>query len=572
MPTSLSLPSLLKSCKTKLQLYQLHAHIIREGLEQDHYLVAKLLYLSSSLSYSASIFDRVCSPSTVVYNTLIKSYSCGSYFFRTFSLFILMKRSENARPDKYSYPSVLKACAGEFRVKEGMALHGSAVRCGVNENVFVGSSLVDFYGKCKEISSTRKVFDEMPERNVVSWTSMVVAYVAVGDLAEARRVFDEMPVKNLTTWNAMIGGLVRAGDLVRARKVFDEMSEKNVVSFTTMIDGHAKAGDMVSARVLFEQAPERDIVAWSALISGYVQNDQPNDAIKIFLEMCSRNVKPDEFIMVSLMSACSRLGNLELANWVDDLLSQSSLDLGRVHVKAAMIDMNAKCGKMGRAKEVFEEMPKRDLISYCSMIQGLSIHGRGAEAVKLFGRMLSEGLEPDEIAFTVILTACSHAGLVEEGWYYFETMTNVYGIVPCPDHYACMVDLLSRSGRPNEAYELIKSMPMEPHAGSWGALLWACKLHGDIELGKVVANRLFELEPQNAATYVLLSNIYAAAEQWKDASIVRNKMKEMGVRKMPARSWVSSQESKTEFQIPSFTCTSEVKLTTSKICTSALSF
>lgn len=447
-------------------------------------------------------------------------------------------KANGSLPDSYTYPSVIKACSSTCKVREGKSVHGSALRCGVEGDVFVGTSLIDMYGKCCETGDAAKVFDGMSERNVVSWTAMIVGYVIVGDVVEAKKLFDEMPHRNVVAWNAMVRGFVKVGDLRRARGVFDVMPEKNVVSFTTMIDGYAKAGDMAASRFLFEQAKEKDIVAWSALISGYVQNGQPNQALKVFLEMESENVKPDEFILVSLMSACSQLGSLELAQWVDSFVSKSSVDLQQEHIIAALLDMNAKCGNMERALKLFEEMPKRDLISYCSMIQGLSIHGCGEEAVNLFKRMLMEGLTPDEAAFTIILTACSHTGLLVEGWNYFQSMKQKYCINPSPDHYACMVDLLSRSGQLRDAYELIKSMHVEPHAGAWGALLGACKLYGDSELGEIVANRLFELEPRNAANYVLLSNIYAAADRWIDVSLVRSKMNERRVRKIPGCSQV----------------------------------
>ncbi|KAL6336657.1 hypothetical protein AAG906_035971 [Vitis piasezkii] len=538
--TTSSISTLLKACTTTSTLEQVHARIIRKGLHQDHFLISQFLTLCNSLSnfsYTTSVFNGVSSPSTVLWNTYIKGYSENYSVSLTVSLFIRMKRSD-AVPDKFTYPSLIKACSKVCGVKEGVAFHGSAVRCGVGGDVFVMTSLIDLYGKCGEILCARKVFDEMGERNVVSWTAMIAGYASFSDLVEARKLFDEMPEKNAVSWNAIISGYVKCGDLRSARKMFDEMPHRNVVSFTTMIDGYAKSGDMASARFVFEEAPERDVVAWSALISGYVQNGQPNEAVKIFLEMCSRNVKPDEFIMVSLMSACSQMGSLELAKWVDDYVRKSSIDVHRAHVIAALIDMNAKCGSMDRATKLFEEMPKRDLISYCSMMQGLSIHGCGPQAVSLFSRMLNEGLTPDDVAFTVILTACSRAGLVDEGCYYFESMKTDYSIVPSPDHYACMVDLLGRAGRLKEAYELLKSMPVEPHAGAWGALLGACKLHCDIELGEVVADQLFELEPQNAGNYVLLSNIYASAEQWLDVSLLRNKMRERGIRKIPGCSWI----------------------------------
>ncbi|PKI47029.1 hypothetical protein CRG98_032568 [Punica granatum] len=447
-------------------------------------------------------------------------------------------RRAPAVPDRYTYPLVIKSCAAELRPQEGTAVHGMVVKCNLDTEVFVGTGLVDMYGKFREIEAARKVFDQMNERNVVSWTAMVVGYVNAGDMRKAKGLFDEMPFRNLTSWNAMLYGLVRVNDLKGARKLFDEMPDRNVVSFTTMMDGYAKAGDMASARALFDQSPERDIVASSSLITGYVQNGLPREAVKVFNQMQSQNIKPDEFVLVGLMSACSQIGCSELAKWIDSYVSQGPIDLRKPHIVAALVDMNAKCGNIDKAMELFEELPGRDLVSYCSVIQGLSMHGHGVQAVALFKRMLNEGLIPDEVAFTVILICCSRARLVDEGWDFFKSMQK-YSIVPSPDHYACMVDLLGRSGRLRAAYELLDTMPMEPHASAWGALLGACRLYCETELGERVAHRLFELEPQNAGNYMLLSNIYAAADRWLDVSVLRDRMKEKGVRKLPGCSWVS---------------------------------
>ncbi|PIN06893.1 hypothetical protein CDL12_20554 [Handroanthus impetiginosus] len=380
----------------------------------------------------------------------------------------------------------------------------------------------------------------MSVRNEVSWTAMMVGYLSFGDMAAAKCLFDEMPERNEATWNAMIKGLVKFGDLKSARQVFNTMPFRNEVSFTTLIDGYAKAGDMAAARSLFDELPHKDLVSWSALISGYVQKGKPCGAVKAFGEMWAMNLKPDEFVMVSLMSACSQLGSLELAKSIESYMNNGSFDLKRTHVAAALVDMNAKCGNMERASSLFEEMPKRDLVSYCSMIQGLCIHGSGPQAILLFDRMIGEGIRPDDVAFTVILTACSHAGLVDDGCRFFELMIHRYCVNPSPDHYACMVNLLGKSGKLKAAYELIQSMPVESHAGAWGALLGACRLHGDIDLGEVVARRLFEIEPQNAGNYVLLSNIYAEADRWLNVYHLRDKMSEKGVRKIPGCSYVES--------------------------------
>ncbi|XP_054811936.1 putative pentatricopeptide repeat-containing protein At5g37570 isoform X2 [Prosopis cineraria] len=412
-----SIKSLLRVCKTVGHLNQVHVQIISKGLEQDHYVIAKFISLSNSLSplnYSVSVFDRVIRPDTLLWNCLIRGYCQKNSFVDVLDAFLRMKRAD-CLSDSYTFPYVIKACSNLCIVREAKSIHGLTVRCGFEQCVFVGTSLIDMYGKCRKTSDARKVFDEMTERNVVSWTAMVVGYVAVGNVVEAKRLFDVMPQKNVASWNAMIQGFVKMGDLGSARGVFDSMPEKNVISFTTMIDAYARSGDMVSARLLFDQSSDKDLVAWSVLISGYVQNGQPNAALLIFLEMESLNVKPDEFILVSLMSACSQLGCIELTQWVDSYVSKSFIDLQQNHVMAALMDMNAKSGNLERALKLFEKMPKRDVISYCSMIQGLSIHGHGVEAINLFNKMLTEGLVPDEVAFTIILTACSHSGLVDEG-------------------------------------------------------------------------------------------------------------------------------------------------------------
>ncbi|KAL0358545.1 UNVERIFIED_CONTAM: putative pentatricopeptide repeat-containing protein [Sesamum angustifolium] len=469
--SSSAILTLLRACKTIRDLNQVHSHIIRRGCEQDHFLIAQFIsicatVLPTNVSYSTSVFNCVTCPNIYLWNILMKAH-CENYsLYECFSLFNRMRNAVNVVPDKYTFPSLIKACSNYLALREGKIVHGVTVR------------------------------------NEVSWTAMMVGHLNIGDIDAARCLFDEMPKRNEATWNAMIKGLVKLGDLKSARKVFDVMPSRNEVSFTTLIDGYAKAGDMVAARSLFDELPQKDVVSWSALMSGYVENGKP-------------------------------VGSLELAKWIESYMKNESFDLRRAHVAAALVDMNAKCGNMERATILFREMPKRDLISYCSMIQGLCIHSRGPQAVLLFDRMIDEGIRPDDVAFTVILTACSHAGLEDDGCRLFDLMIHNYSISPSPDHYACMVNLLGKSGKVQAAYELIQSTPVETHAGAWGALLGACRLHGDMDLGEVVAHRLFELEPHNAGNYVLLSNIYAEADRWLNVFHLRDRMSERGVRKIP---------------------------------------
>ncbi|KAG8390556.1 hypothetical protein BUALT_Bualt01G0095700 [Buddleja alternifolia] len=543
--SSATILTLFRTCKAISDLNQVHTHIIRRGCEQDQCLVAHFITVCSAVmptnhSYPFSVFNCVSSPDIYLCNIMLKIQCKNSTLNECFSLLGRMKREFNVIPDKYTFPPLIKVCSKLSSLTEGRIVHGLTVRYGTERDVFVGSSLIDLYGKCGEIESARKMFDGMPVRNEVTWTAMMTGYLNFGDMDAARWLFVEMPNRTEATWNAMIKGLVKFGDLKSARKLFDIMPLWNAVSFTTMIDGYAKAGDMAAARSLFDELPEKDLVSWSALLSGYVQNGKPDEAVKVFGEMLTVNVKPDEFVLVSLMSACSQLGSLELAKWIESYMRNGSFDLTHLHVASALVDMNAKCGNMERASLLFEDMPKRDLVSYCSMIQGFCIHGQGVEAVLLFDRMIDEGIRPDDVAFTVVLTACSHVGLVDDGYRFFELMVHKYSISPSPDHYACMVNLLGKSGKLKAAYELIQSMPVESHAGAWGALLGACGLHCDIELGEEVARRLFEFEPLNGGNYVLLSNIYAEADRWLNVSHLRDRMAERGVRKIPGFSYVDS--------------------------------
>ncbi|XP_044332641.1 putative pentatricopeptide repeat-containing protein At5g37570 [Triticum aestivum] len=316
------------------------------------------------------------------------------------------------------------------------------------------------------------------------------------------------------------------------------MPQRTAAVHTSLIGGYANAGKMQVAKMLFDKLHDRDVFSWSAMISGYAQNGYPGEALRIFNEFREKDICPDELVIVALMTVCSQLGNIMLAKWIEGYIATYSIDMNNAHVLAGLINMNAKCGNMERAAVLFESMPVRDVFSYCSMMQGHCLHGSANKAVELFSRMLLEGLSPDNAVFTVVLTACNHAGLVEEGKKYFAMMKNEYLIMPSGDHYACLVSLLGRSGMVRDAYELIKSMPGKPHPGAWGALLRGCILLGDIELGKVAAKKLFEIEPDNAGNYVTLSNIYANIDRWADVSEVRAEMTGKGLTKIAGRTVV----------------------------------
>ncbi|OVA20561.1 Pentatricopeptide repeat [Macleaya cordata] len=291
-----------------------------------------------------------------------------------------------------------------------------------------------------------------------------------------------------------------------------------------------------SARVLFDSMPERNLVSWTAMITGYAQNGRPNEALELFRGMEKARIKPDAVTMTGVISASAQLGGLELANWIGSYVDRERIERND-KVLTALIDMHAKCGNMEEACRLFKEIPCPDVFSYSALITGLASHGHGFRALEMFHEMQEKGIEPDNITFVGVLTACSHTGLVEDGLRFWERMVEDYKIEPGADHYACIIDMLGRAGRLNEAHEMVKSMPMGPHPGALGALLAACRTYGNVEIAECIAKPLIKLEPENTGNYMLLASIYASEERWDDAAKVRAAMKEKKVNKLPGCSW-----------------------------------
>ncbi|KAG2572033.1 putative pentatricopeptide repeat-containing protein At5g37570 [Panicum virgatum] len=535
--------TLLGRCRTTRCVAQLHARIIRLGLHNHHALLARFAAACDALecpsvaaSFITALLESHAAPLRLR-NAVLASLARHAPLHAALAEFNLLLR-RGVRPDSFSFPCLLRACARASCIPAGRALHAAAIRLGVHADLFVRTALIQFYGRCGTACTARALFDQIDIPSDVSWTAIIVAYVNNGDIVAARELFDRMPQRNVVHWNVMVDGYVKCGDLEGARRLFDEMPDRTATACTSLIGGYAKSGNLEAARSLFDKLEDRDVFSWSAMISGYAQNGYPGEALMIFDEFQEQGIRPDELVVVGLMSACSQLGNARLARWIEDYIAKYSIDVNNVHVLAGLVNMNAKCGNLERATVLFESMPVRDVFSYCSLMQGHCLHGSANKAVELFSRMLLEGFSPDNAVFTVVLTACSHAGLVEEGKKFFDMMKNVYLIAPSGEHYACLVSLLGCCGMLNEAYELIMSMPGKPHPGAWGALLGGCKLHGNIELGKIAAKKLFEIEPDNAGNYVSLSNMYANIDRWGDVSELRAEMTEKRITKIAGRTLV----------------------------------
>lgn len=391
----------------------------------------------------------------------------------------------------------------------------------------------------------RQVLETIPEVDEVSCNALIAGYTQHGYEEEALKLFIQMQQTgmklNQFTFPLILNACASIPAFEHGKQIHTFIMktgfDSNIYVGNALVDMYAKCGSLDSAYKMLDSMPERDVVSWTAIFGGYVQNGNGEEVLQLFQQMRWAGIQPDEFNYASVLSSCASLSALEQGKQVHSLMVKSkSGDYVSAH--NSLVTMYAKCGSVDDARLMFEKMSTRDLVSWTAIIVGYAQSGRGKDALQLYEQMVRTGFKPDHVTFVGVLFACSHAGLVKEGRHYFHSMSHDYCITPRTQHYACMIDLLGRAGHMDEAEELLKKMPVKPDAIVWKALLAACRNHGNMELGKRAAESLFVLEPQNAASYVLLSNIYAAAGRWEDVAKIRKMMKGRGVTKEPGCSWI----------------------------------
>ncbi|KZV24903.1 pentatricopeptide repeat-containing protein [Dorcoceras hygrometricum] len=331
-----------------------------------------------------------------------------------------------------------------------------------------------------------------------------------------------------------------------AHVLFDEMSERDVISWNSLVFGYMKVDQVRKARVLFEDMPDKNIVSWTGMISGYTKIRGYSEALHIFRRMQEEGVQPDWISLVAVLPACAQLGALELGKWIHFYAKKKGF-LRKTCMCNALIEMYSKCGSVNEAWQLFNEMQKRDVISWSSMITGLAHHGKAHEAIALFREMQGEKVEPNEITFVGILSACGHAGLVDEGLKYFDSMRNNYYIQPGIEHYGCLVDLLGRTGNLYRALKLIYSMRMKPDSAIWGSLLSSCRTHRNLDVAVIAVENLLQLEPHDMGNLVLLTNIYADLGKWDGVSRMRKFIRSKSMKKTPGCSLIEINSTVQEF-------------------------
>ncbi|KAK2981433.1 hypothetical protein RJ640_004047 [Escallonia rubra] len=483
---------------------------------------------SGNIDAARQLFDVMLKRDVVTWNAMITGYWKNGCFLESKRLFEVMPMR-----NVVSWNSMIAGCIQDGRIDDAYMYFNSMPE----RNVASWNAMISGFLRCDRVEDASRLFEEMPRRNVISYTAMIDGYAHEGEIERARALFDCMECKNAVSWTVMISGYVENERLDEARELFERMPGRDVVAVTAMITGYCKEGKMETARILFEEIQCRDCVSFNAMIAGYVQNENCEEALKLHVQMLRSGLKPDHSTLVSVLTACSSLASLKEGRQIHAVLLKCGLD-SHVSVCNTLITTYSRCGSILESESAFAHINSPDLVSWNTIIAAFAQHGLYEKALALFKRMELLEFEPDGITFLSLLSACGHAGRTNESMQWFDLMVDNYKIAPRSEHYACLVDILGRAGQVETAYKVIQEMPFEAVSGVWNALLAGCRVCSNLELGYLAAKKVVELDPKNSGGYVMLSNICAASGLWKEVTRVRSLMKEYGVKKQPAYSWM----------------------------------
>ncbi|KAJ7292417.1 hypothetical protein O6H91_13G058400 [Diphasiastrum complanatum] len=524
-PVDVTYVLLLKACASIAALEQgkqFHSHIKESGFQSNLIVGNALVDMYAkcgSIEHACQVFNNMHERDVVTWNAMITGYAQQGLGKEALTLFERMKQ-EGLQPDAVTYVVLLKACASISFLEQGKQLHYQIIRSGFESFLIVGNTLVEMYVRCGKIEDARQVFTNMHERNLVSWTLMIAGYTQQGLGKEALALYEQMKEEGVQPDDVMYVVLLKACASIAALEQGKQLHsliirggfQLHVIIGNTLVDMYAKCWSIKDARQVFNGMHERNVVSWTAMLAGYVQQGLGQEALALYEQMKQEGVQADIATYVVLLKACASISALEQGKQFHSHIIESGFESDLI-VGNTLVDMYAKCGSIECAREVFNNMHERDVVSWNAIISGYAQEGLGKEALTLLEGMQREGKKPNEVTYASVLSACSHSGLVEEGCHLFHSMCNDHAVTPTVDHYACMVDLLGRAGCLADAEDFINKMPIQPDAVVWKTLLGAARNRGHVEIGRHAFDQVMRLEPENTGAYVLLSNILSNSWQ-----------------------------------------------------------
>ncbi|XP_050383089.1 putative pentatricopeptide repeat-containing protein At3g47840 [Argentina anserina] len=548
----------LKACGLGVNLSYgevVHGYSVKSDFVSSVYVGSALvdMYMKvGEIEKGCRVFDEMRLRNVVSWTSVITGLVRAGYNVEGLSYFAEMWKSR-VQCDAYAFAISLKACANLGALNCGREVHAQTMKKGFDENSFVANSLTTMYNKCGKLDYGGQLFANMRMQDVISWTSIITSYFWTGQEDRAMKAFMQMQESgvrpNEYTFAAVISGCASL-----ARVEWGELLHGNVLRLgladylsvgNSIITMYAKCGCLTSASAVFREMGSKDIVSWTTVIAGYSQAGYGEEAFKYLMWMRQEGPEPNEYAFASLLSVCGSMAMLEQGKQLHTHVLTVGLD-SEAMVQSALINLYSKCGSIQEAAKNFDMTKDDDVISWTSMINGYAQHGYYQEAIDLFEKIHTVGLKPDSVTFVGVLAACSHAGLVDLGFHYFNSMSNDFKISPLKEHYGCMIDLLCRAGRLSDAKRMIKSMPVKDDV-AWSTLLTASRLHGDVECGRHAAEEILKLNPNCAVTHITLASIYAAKGMWRKAAEIRRMMRWKGVIKEPGWSGIEVRNSTSVF-------------------------
>ncbi|KAL5982513.1 hypothetical protein ACLOJK_016586 [Asimina triloba] len=581
---------LLQHCADHLlfsQGKQIHARLVLLSISPDNFLASKLLTFYSRCGrvwYARKLFDQIPHKNIFSFNAMLFAYSSHEEHAEAINFFSSLGSFKPAlEPDGYTISCLLKVLSSPSSTllhrMLGKEVHASVFRNGFHGDLFVANALVTYYGRAGDLELAKKVFDRISNKDIVSWNAMISGYSQNGACESCLSLYREVQglkrlqpnevtvvsvlhacaeQKNLSLgmevhrsvvesgievdpllYNSLIAFYAKCGNLDYARALFTEMKERDAVSYGAIISGYLSYGFVDEAMQLFQQMKNPALSTWNAIISGLARTNRHHDVLEIFQRMLAAGYRPNSVTLASVVPSFAFFSNLPKGKQIHCYAIRNNCDRN-VYVASALITIYAKAGFLNGALWVSVMTKGKSMIVWTAIISAYANHGDASTALSLFDEMRGEGILPDPVTFTAVLSACAHAGLVGKAQGIFNSMLLEYGIEPELEHYACIASVLARGGMLNEAVDFVRKMPIEPNAKVWGPLLNGASISGNVEVGRFVFDRLVEIEPDSTGSYVIMANIHSQAGNWVEAEKIREKMSRMELKKVPGCSWIET--------------------------------
>ncbi|WOG91255.1 hypothetical protein DCAR_0310503 [Daucus carota subsp. sativus] len=499
---------------------------------------------------ASSVFSRIKTKDLISWSSMISGFSQLGYELEALCCFKEMISLGVYQPNEFIFGSILSACGSLRHPQCGRQIHGMSIKFGLGGNLFAGCSLSDMYAKCGLLHCAQIAFFEIESPDLVSWNAIIAGFAYGGYVNDAISFFSRMRHMGFTPDNITIRSLLCAftnpytlnqGKQAHSYIIKHGLSSDVTVS-NTILSMYAKCLNLSDAFGIFNEIKSNaDLVSWNAILTVCMHHKQAAEVFKVIKMLLLSQNRPDHITLAIVLGACGEISSLEMGDQVHCYATKSAHKVD-TFVANGLIDMYTKCGSLVSARKLFDCMRNPDVISWSSLIVGYAQCGYGEEALHLFREMKSSGVKPNQVTFVGVLTACSHVGLLQEGWQLFTSMETEHGVVPTKEHCSCVVDLLARAGCIKEAEAFINHMPFDPDIVVWKTLLAACKTNNNVEVAKRAAESILSIDPSNSAAHVLLCSIYASNGSWKDVKRLRSLMKQNSVRKVPGQSWIEVKD------------------------------